>query len=139
MVTVFAEIESIEIEGEGEAEGGEVTASSKPRGKAGMIGSRGAAQPSGRSEAAGTEQPLGPSDVVPIQYSAVPGTTTNVPGAHAYPPDVEGKLGVPVLGGAATIKVKLADPHSGTFEIKVGSVPAGTVAVGRCRLSLSEA
>jgi hypothetical protein len=111
MVTVFAEIESIEVE---EA-GAEV-------------------------EAAGAEQPLGPSDVVPIQYSAVPGTTTNVPGSHAYPRDQEGKVGVPTLvGAAATIKVKLAEPHSGSFEVKVHGIPASTVAVGRCRLMLGEA
>jgi hypothetical protein len=110
MVTVFAEIESIEVE-----EGG------------------GEAAPKG-------DTPLSPSDVVPIQYSAVPGTTTNIPGTHAYPKDREGKVGDPVLlAGAATIKVKLDEPHSGTFELKVHGIPASTVAVGRCRLMLVEA
>jgi hypothetical protein len=110
MVTVFAEIESIEV-----------------------------AEEAASAQAAGAEQPLGPSDVVPIQYSAVPGTTTNVPGSHAYPLDAEGKVGVPMHAGVATIKGKLAEPHSGTFELKVGHIPASTIAVGRCRLMLAEA
>jgi len=109
-VTVFAEIESIEVE-EGAA-------------------------PAERS----TEAQLGPSDIVPIQYSAVPGTTTNISGSHAYPPDEEGKVGVPSLKGvAATIKVKLVEPHSGNLELKVSNIPAGTLAVGKVRLMLAEA
>lgn len=108
MVTVFAEIESIEV-----AEGAEAPARS-------------------------AEAQLGPSDIVPIQYSAVPGTTTNIAGAHAYPPDEEGQVGVPSLkGAAATIKVKLAEPHSGTLELKVHQIPASTLQTGKCRLMLA--
>ena len=147
MVTVFAEIESIEVEGEGAehlpavSEGeSEAPKRRQPKARAGMIGSRGAATPHSEEDLGSM---LGPSDIVPIQYSAVPGTTTNIPGTHAYPPDQEGQVGVPVLtgvlAGVATIKVKLAEPHSGSFEIKVSQVPAGTLTVGKCRLMLSEA
>jgi hypothetical protein len=158
MVTVFAEIESIETEngaahaapherapGEPHAEG----APAGPRARSGMVGSRGPGRtavavregeaPAAREGAEpreGEVSLLGPDDIVPIEYAAVPGTTTNMPGSHSYPDTAEPLT----LGGArSTMRVKLLAPHSGSFELHVSTVPAGTLQVGRVKLSLSEA
>jgi hypothetical protein len=143
MITVFAEIESIETEtapgAEPRAEGAPAPA---PRARAGMTGSRGPGRATAVAEAEGREAEtregevslLGPDDVVPIEYAAVPGTTTNMPGAHTYP-----DLTQPLVSGTSVVKGKLLPPHSGGFELRVSAGPASTVAVGRVRLSLSEA
>jgi hypothetical protein len=162
MVTVFAEIESIETENgaaprapaemgriEGpHAEHAEGAAPAGPRPRSGMVGSRGPGRtavavregeaPAAREGEAreGEVSLLGPDDIVPIEYAAVPGTTTNMPGSHSYP-DTAAPL---TLGGArSTMRVKLLAPHSGSFELHVSTVPAGTLQVGRVKLSLSEA
>jgi len=137
-VTVFAEIESIETSngGAAQAEG------AAPRARSGMVGSRGPGRPVAvaeprEAEAREGEQVtamLGPDDVVPIEYSAVPGTTTNMPGTHAYPDQA-----APLTAITSTIRGRLLAPHSGSFELHVASGPASTVQVGRVRLSLAEA
>jgi len=141
-VTVFAEIESIETSngGAAQAEG------AAPRARQGMIGTRGPADPERRPVAVAAPRGaetregeqvtamLGPDDVVPIEYSAVPGTTTNMPGTHAYPDQA-----APLTAITSTIRGRLLAPHSGSFELHVASGPASTVQVGRVRLSLAEA
>jgi hypothetical protein len=106
MITVYAEIESIE-EAAAEAPG------------------------AGREGAEAT--PLGPMDVVPIEYAAVPGTTTNMPGSHAYPDAAS-----PMVASKSVVKGRLLPPHSGSFEITVGAGPASGLQAGRVRLSLAE-
>jgi hypothetical protein len=153
-VTVFAEIESIETENgaapaaapatpraPGEERHAEHAEGAPSRPRSGMVGSRGPGRtavavregdaPASREGEAGTF--LGPDDVVPIEYAAVPGTTTNMPGAHAYP-----DVASPMTGTRAIVKGKLLAPHAGSFELKVSSNTAGTLQVGRVRLSLSE-
>jgi hypothetical protein len=106
MITVYAEIESIEP----------ATAEAPGAGREGEA-----------------INPLGPMDVVPIEYAAVPGTTTNMPGSHAYPDQAE-----PMVQSKSVVRGRLLAPHSGSFEITVGAGPAGTLQAGRVRLSLAE-